>query len=170
MIMAPTMHRSHALRFLWALWDGLSQTRSRSVRWEDGAIRPTGNPGLRHWLDCAAITVMLLDPVAEQGPAAVWSNSNTFNPAVLGRRAKASYNRTSENKHECCNWRRCDGKEPAGSHRSCRGVAQARGFQSLPAAAPSPASLPPPAHWSTRCPASELCLGWVGWKAKPALS
>lgn len=111
MVVVSVMHRLHSLSFLWAIWDGLRQTRSGSARGEDGAVPPTGNPGLRHWLDCAAVAIALLDPAAEHGPAAARSNSNTFDPAALGRGARASYNMTSENKHKRCNWQRCNGKE-----------------------------------------------------------
>lgn len=66
-------------------WSKTNKERKRVG--EDGAVPPTGNPGLRHWLDCVAVGIALLDPVAEHGPAAAQSNSNTFNPA-LGRGAK----------------------------------------------------------------------------------
>lgn len=61
--------------------------KERKCVGEDGAVPPTGNPGLRHWLDCVAVGITLLDPVAEHGPAAAQSNSNALSPA-LGRGAK----------------------------------------------------------------------------------
>lgn len=70
---------------LFGIWS--KANKERKCVGEDGAVPPTGNPGLRHWLDCVAVGIALLDPVAEHGPAAAQSNSNTFSPA-LGRGAE----------------------------------------------------------------------------------
>jgi len=163
MVTVPTMRRLHGVSFSRAVRDGLRQTRSGSARWADGAVPPTGNPGFRPWLDCAAAAAALLDPAAEHGPAAARSSSNTFNPAALGRGAGAGYNTASGNKHQRRSWQRCRGKErERGGRQEAIGLADgshgpgAFSHRLLLHRARLPQHLPPVGMELLR---PELCLG-----------
>lgn len=83
----PVLHRLEGWElFVGSLgWSKANKERKRLG--EDGAVPPTGNPGLRHCWDCVAVGIAVLDPVAEHGPAAAQSSSNASNPA-LGRGAE----------------------------------------------------------------------------------
>lgn len=77
--------------------------RERKCVGEDGAVPPTGNPGLRHWLDCVAVGIALLDPVV--------STARQLRRAAAARSALLLAEEPSENKHKGCNWQHSDGKE-----------------------------------------------------------
>lgn len=98
--------------------------RERKCVGEDGAVPPTGNPGLRHWLDCVAVGIALLDPVV--------STARQLRRAAAARSALLLAEEPSENKHKGCNWQHSDGKSASagltGSHQSCRCLAWARDF------------------------------------------
>lgn len=42
-------------------WTWANKERKRGAG-EHGAVPPTGNPGLRQWLDCAAVGIALIAP------------------------------------------------------------------------------------------------------------